>query len=434
LSFQSFSGSLLWVTAHRIAKSRWSSSNCAYNDAPTTVFAKRTNWDLTPNPLAQAVAERRAAGLPIIDLTVSNPTQCGFSYETDIILAALQNTRMMTYEPEPKGLLAARQGVSGYYADRGDVVSIDDIFITTSTSEAYSWIFRLLCDPGDEVLIPSPGYPLFDFLAEINDVKLVRYPMFYDHGWHYDLYALEQAITERTRAVIVVHPNNPTGNYCKTNERKWLNEIGCAKQLAIIADEVFLDFALDGRRRDSFVNNGSGLISGNTAGPGQIGSGAGKTARELTSESGPLTFTLSGLSKICGLPQMKVAWLVLSGPSALKAEAAEKLEIISDTYLSSNTPLQLAVPELLSTRRRIQTQVQERVQANFVELDRLRMGTEERILRIEGGWAGILNVAPAQTKKLLADGILVHNGDLYGLPTRLSVVSLLVNSYELTRL
>src|SRR5215468_8865836 len=188
-------------------------------------FAKRTNWDLALNRLAKALAEHRAAGKPLIDLTVSNPTECGFSYDAEAILAALQNPAALQYEPNPKGLVVARQAVAGYYADRGEEVLVEDIFLTTSTSEAYSWLMRLLCDAGDEVLIPSPGYPLFDFLADLNDVKLVRYPLFYDHGWHFDFHALEQAITERTRAIVVVHPNNPTGNYVKPKERERLSQI-----------------------------------------------------------------------------------------------------------------------------------------------------------------------------------------------------------------
>src|SRR5713101_7564612 len=188
------------------------------------MFATRTNWDLTPNRLSEALAAHRAAGKPLRDLTVSNPTECGFSYDSKAILEALSHPAALGYEPNPRGLESARRAVAEYYGERNAVVSVEDIFLTTSTSEGYSYAFRTLCDPGDEVLIPSPSYPLFDFLAEIQDVKLVRYPLVYstragkagnDHGWQIDLQALKQAITDRTRAIIVVHANNPTGHFTK---------------------------------------------------------------------------------------------------------------------------------------------------------------------------------------------------------------------------
>src|SRR5258708_26557852 len=253
------------------------------------MFAKRTNWNLAPNRLSEALAGHRAAGKPLLDLTVSNPTECGFEYDSSAILKALSNPDALSYEPNPRGLESARRAVAGYYADRKEDVSAEDIFLTTSTSEAYSYVFRTLCDPGDELLIPSPSYPLFDFLAEIQDVSLVRYPLLYDHGWQIDFHALEQAITPRTRGVIVVHPNNPTGQFAKHAEMSKLNAICSAREMAIIADEVFLDFAFEENRPASFATN-----------------------------RGAPTFTLSGLSKISGLPQMKPAWLIPAGPPPLK--------------------------------------------------------------------------------------------------------------------
>jgi aspartate/methionine/tyrosine aminotransferase len=208
------------------------------------MFAKRTNWDLAPNRLSEALAAHRAAGKPLLDLTISNPTECGFHYDGAAILNALNNPAALAYEPNPKGLEGARRAVAGYYAERKENVPIDDIFLTTSTSEAYSFIFRTLCDPGDEILIPSPSYPLFDFLANIQDVNLVRYPLLYDHGWQIDFHALDQAITPRTRGVIVVHPNNPTGHYTKSVEMTKLNAICSSRGLATIADELSLHFSL----------------------------------------------------------------------------------------------------------------------------------------------------------------------------------------------
>src|SRR5258708_28679340 len=285
------------------------------------MFAKRTNWNLTPNRLSQALAAHRAAGKPLLDLTVSNPIECGFEYDNSALLSALSNAAALSYEPNPRGLESARRAVAGYYAERKEHVSVEDIFLTTSPSEAYSYVFRTLCVPGDEVLIPSPSYPLFDFLADIQDVRLVRYPLLYDHGWQIDFHALEQAITPRTRGVIVVHPNNPTGHFAKSAEIAKLNSICSAREMAIIADEVFLDFALDGSRAASFAAN-----------------------------RGAPTFTLSGLSKISGLPQIKAAGWMAGGPQQWKSEAVARLEAIADTYPSVNAPLPLAIPRFLDQR------------------------------------------------------------------------------------
>jgi aspartate/methionine/tyrosine aminotransferase len=268
---------------------------------------------------------------------------------------------------------------------------VEDIFLTTSTSEGYSYVFRTLCDPGDEVLIPSPSYPLFDFLAEIQDVKLVRYPLLYDHGWQIDFHALEQVITARTRAVIVVHPNNPTGHFTKPSEMARLNDVCSVRQMAIIADEVFLDFALDEESAASFAAN-----------------------------SGTLTFTLSGLSKISGLPQMKLAWLVVSGPENLKRDAAGRLEVIADTYLSVNTPVQLAMPAFMEQRHSFQEQIRSRVRGNLKELDRfLSRQNACRRLVVEGGWYAVLRVPAVRSDEDLAIELLtsknvcVHPGHFY---------------------
>jgi aspartate/methionine/tyrosine aminotransferase len=355
------------------------------------MFAKRTNWDLTPNRLSGALAAHRAAGKPVLDLTVSNPTECGFSYDDKAMVEALSNPAALRYEPNPRGLESARQAVAGYYAERNAAVLVEDIFLTTSTSEGYSYVFRTLCDPGDEVLIPSPSYPLFDFLAEIQDVKLVRYPLLYDHGWQIDFHALEQAITARTRAVIVVHPNNPTGHFTKPSEMARLNAICSVRQMAIIADEVFLDFALDEESAASFATN-----------------------------SGPLTFTLSGLSKISGLPQMKLAWLVVSGPENLKRDVAGRLEVIADTYLSVNTPVQLAMPAFMEQRHSFQEQIRSRVRGNLIELDRfLTRQNACRRLVVEGGWYAVLRVPAVRSDEDLAIELLtsknvcVHPGHFY---------------------
>jgi alanine-synthesizing transaminase len=359
------------------------------------MFADRTNWDRTPNRLSEALRAHRDAKKPLLDLTVSNPTECGFHYNSGEILQALNKPEALRYQPNAKGLESARAAVGAYYAARGDDVSIDDMMLTASTSEAYSYVFRTLCNLGDEILIPSPSYPLFDFLAEIQDVKLVRYPLLYDHGWQIDFHALEQAITPRTRAVIVVHPNNPTGHFAKCPEIAKLNAICSAQLIAIIADEVFLDFALDGRRAPSFAATTS-----------------------------TLTFTLSGLSKIAGLPQMKAAWLVVGGPDDLKREALARLEVIADTYLSVNAPVQLAMPAFFEQGYSFHEQLMSRVHENLAELDSQLAGQKAcSRLAVEGGWCAVLRV-PAirsdqeQALELLASqNVYVHPGHFYDFPS-----------------
>lgn len=358
------------------------------------MFASRTNWDLKTNRLADALARHRSSGRKLLDLAASNPTECGFHYDAPAIVRSLCNPSALQYHPEPRGLLSARKAVSEYYAARKDQVSPDNLFLTVSTSEAYSYVFRLLCNPDDELLIPTPSYPLFDFLADVNDVKLTRYPLFYDHGWHIDLHALEQAITPQTRGLIVVHPNNPTGHYTKPAEIARLNQICSANKMAVIADEVFLDFALTGAAQPSFIAN-----------------------------QDTLTFTLSGISKISGLPQMKFAWLAVSGPDNLKREALARLELIADTYLSMNAPIQLASPVLLQQRTNFQRQLMARVKTNLTELDSQLAG-QSRVsrLQVEGGWYAVLRVPATRSDEELAIELLekhdlyVHPGHFFDFP------------------
>ena len=358
------------------------------------MFSDRTNWNLETNRLSEALALHRSTGRRVIDLAASNPTECGFEYDGAEILKSLASPLALAYEPDPKGMLAAREAVAAYYAARGERVATEDIVMMTSTSEAYSFVFRLLCNAGDELLIPSPSYPLFDYLAEIQDVKLVRYPLVYDHGWQIDFHALERAITARTRGVIVVHPNNPTGHFTGTADLANLNGICAARQMALIADEVFLDFGLGGRRAASFAANVSAL-----------------------------TFAMSGLSKICGLPQMKIAWLITSGPADLKAQALARLEVIADTYLSMSAPLQAAVPALLNERHGFQRQLMERVHANLAELDAQLAGQKScSRLEVQGGWYAVLRVPATRSDEELALELLakkdvyMHPGHFYDFP------------------
>jgi alanine-synthesizing transaminase len=358
------------------------------------MFADRTSWNLDPNRLSEALAHHRSAGKPLFDLTLSNPTNCGFTYEGEAILRTLNNPAALSYEPSPKGLEAARRTVAAYYASRNTDVPVDDIILTTSTSEAYSYIFRTLCNPGDEVLVPAPSYPLFGFLADIHDVRLVRYPLIYDNGWQIDFLALERAINPRTRGIIVVHPNNPTGHFTRPEEAAQLNEICSARRMALIADEVFLDFALTEKQPASFAANHA-----------------------------VLTFTTSGLSKISGLPQMKAAWLITTGPEAQKSQALARLEVIADTYLSMNAPVQLALHAFLERRRSFQQQLMARLRGNLAELD-LHLAAQESCCRLhlEGGWYAILRVPATRSDEDLAIHLLttknvyVYPGHFYDFP------------------
>ncbi|MFZ0738759.1 MAG: pyridoxal phosphate-dependent aminotransferase, partial [Candidatus Acidiferrales bacterium] len=337
------------------------------------------------------------------------------------ILKALSNPAALSYTPDAKGLESARLAVAAYYAARGQNVSASDIILTTSTSEAYSFVFRLLCNPGDEFLIPEPSYPLFGFLAELHDVKLVRYPLVYDHGWQIDFHALDGAIASRTRGVIVVHPNNPTGNFVKPAEIARLNEICAAHQIAVIADEVFLDFALDGNLRHSFANNGDAASVAKESVAASVATDG--AASSVAVNRGPLTFTTSGISKISGLPQMKAAWLTASGPSSIKTQALARLEVIADTFLSMNAPVQWAIPELLKQRHGFQRQVLARVRKNLVELD-CQLAAQKLCSRllVEGGWYAVLRVPATRSDEdlslelLTKKSVYVHPGHFFDFP------------------
>jgi alanine-synthesizing transaminase len=371
------------------------------------MFASRTGWALALNRFSAALARHRAAGREVLDLTESNPTRCGFAYDASL-LSALADRHALAYDPHPKGLRAAREAVCGYYQQHGAAVDPEQVILTASTSEGYSFLFRLLCDPGNEVLVPAPSYPLFEFLASIQDVKLASYPLLYDHGWQIDLHGLSEALTTRTRAILVVHPNNPTGSFVKPAEMEILDSICQERELALVADEVFLDYAHDDVARPSFAG-----------------------ARQA------LTFTLSGISKICALPQMKLAWIVASGPPDLVREALARLEVIADTYLSVSTPVQLALPQLLAWRGSIERQVKERVAANLAELDR-QLATQElvRRLEIEGGWYAVLRVpATRSDEDLVIDlleqhSVIVHPGHFYDFPEEGYLVVSLITPAE----
>lgn len=374
------------------------------------MFSNRTNWRRNPNALTRAIDEARASGQEILDLTVSNPTETGVRPDPEPVLAALANPDAMHYDPQPRGLLSARQAVCHYYREAHKIFDLnpESLLLTTSTSEAYSYVFRLLCNPGDEILVPKPSYPLFEFLAELADVKLVPYPLLYDHGWQIDFDSLYKAATARSRAVILVHPNNPTGSYVSAAETDALNAFCRDYGLALIVDEVFLDYAHDGAPRGSFVANADAL-----------------------------TFTLSGVSKISALPQMKLAWVVTSGPKEMATEAGARLEIIADTYLSMNAPVQLAAPELLEQRKQIQPILLDHLRVNLAALDaQLASHPSCARLMVEGGWYGVVRVPVTGSDEDLAvrvlreAGVSVHPGHFYDFPNEGYLVLSLITAQE----
>ncbi|HTD56556.1 MAG TPA: pyridoxal phosphate-dependent aminotransferase [Silvibacterium sp.] len=356
-------------------------------------FSARTGWDVSETELARAIWERRASRLRLLDLTASNPTRCGFAYDEAAILSPLVDGEALVYDPDPRGMRRAREAVAAYYADHDAAVDPNHLFLTTSTSEAYSFVFRLLCDPGDEVLIAQPSYPLFDFLAQLENVRLVRYALFYDHGWRLDAESIRRQISSRTRAIALVHPNNPTGHFTNDAERSELEAICAEHGLALIIDEVFLDYGIDGRSGRSFAS-----------------------APHLV-----LTFVLSGLSKIAALPQMKVAWIAAFGPEQQLEAASGRLEVIADTFLSMNAPIQRAMPSWIAARGGLQSQISERVGGNLWELDLILAG--QRLvsrLEVEAGWYAVLRVPAVIPGEELAvrlvreQGVSVHPGYFFG--------------------
>lgn len=354
------------------------------------MFSSRFKWNLETNQLARLIEEKKRAGVKLFDLTESNPTRVGFDYPEAEMLAALTQPQALRYDPNPRGLLTARQAIAQYYQSFGQPISAERIFLTASTSEAYSWLFKLLADPGDNILVPQPSYPLFDFLAALESVALQPYELTYLHpqGWRIDFDSLAHAVTSRTRAIIIVNPNNPTGSYLKQQELAQLEAFCLKNQLALIVDEVFRDYAL-------------------SENPHRV------TAFDSTSV---LTFVLNGFSKMLALPQMKLGWILPYGAEALRQEAEIRLELIADTFLSINTPVQLAAPAWLQLRTGFQQQVLTRVRDNLAFLTRAVEGSACRLLTTEGGWSATIEVPRHASEEemllhlLAQENLLVHPG------------------------
>ncbi len=368
-------------------------------------FSRRTSWEQAPNALAEAWRIRRESGQPAIDLTESNPTRCAFRYDDDRILAALSDPRALQYEPEPTGLLPAREAVA-----RRSGCDPDDLILTASTSEAYGWLFKLCCEPGDRVLIPRPGYPLFEFLAELEEVALDRYPLRLETRWEIDFDALEESITPRTRAIVLVHPNNPTGSAVTRPEALRLQELCAARGLAIISDEVFLDYlTATPLERGAASPAEPAVLTRPTGSTGPAG--------PMAEDAGCLAVSLGGLSKAAGLPQIKVGWMRIGGPCDIAAEARARLEVIADTYLSVNTPAQWALPALLECGDAVRAQIRARTEAHRTWLRREGEGDVPwQLLPADGGWYAVLRVPRLRSEEewclrlVEEEGVLLHPG------------------------
>jgi alanine-synthesizing transaminase len=369
------------------------------------VFSSRLPENVATNRLTDAVRARRARGESFIDLTESNPTRAGFDYPADL-LAPLADARALRYTPSPLGAFEARRAVAADYARQGVGVSPDRIALTASTSDGYSLLFKLLADAGDDVLVPRPSYPLFDHLTRLDLVVSRHYDLDVHGAWAIDFDSLERAITPRTRAVLVVSPNNPTGSFISAAELDRLGAICAARGIAIIADEVFADYELE--------------------------PGAGSQAGRVASRGDVLSFALGGLSKSAGLPQVKLGWIAAGGPAPLVTAALERLELVCDAYLAVSTPAQLAAPVLLERGAAVRSQISTRIRANYRTLQRASGAVPScRVLRSDGGWYAVLQVPSLESEedlvlRLLGEGVLAHPGYFFDFPREsFLVVSLL---------
>jgi alanine-synthesizing transaminase len=356
------------------------------------MFSSRTRWDLQPNQLSLLLARKRAQGRRVLDLTEANPTHAGIPCPQDL-LAPLAHSDARRYDPAPFGLPSARAAAD--FARRGFPLPPERVFLSASTSEAYAFLFKLLADPGDEILVPQPGYPLFDFLATLESVVVRSYPLSYDGAWHLDATVLRTLVGPRTRAVVVVNPNNPIGAFLKQEERHALDELCAERSLALVSDEVFADYAF----RDDPLR-----------------------AASVAKDGLALAFALGGLSKSCGLPQLKLAWTAVSGPESQRTQALARLEVIADTYLSVSTPAQLALPALLARREELAAPIRARLRDNLQALRARVAGSPATLLAPEGGWYAVLRVpAPLGVlarvwRRLPHHDVLVHPGYFFDFP------------------
>jgi alanine-synthesizing transaminase len=373
------------------------------------MFSSRSSMDLAPNRLAIALARANASSRPFLDLTESNPTRASIPYDTSTVLAALAAPAAMHYAPAPFGMPPAREAVARELSTQGAQVDPSRVVLTCSTSEAYSFLFKLLADPGDEVLVPAPSYPLLEHLARFESVRVVAYRLAYDGAWHIDIASVRDALSQRTRAIVVVNPNNPTGSYLKRDEFDALASLG----LPIVSDEVFSRFPL--REDDSRVST------------------------VLERSSAELVFSLGGLSKRAALPQMKLAWIAAGGREARVEGALARLEVIADAFLSVGAPVQHALPELLRSGETPAKAIADRTHANIEHLRRIVRGSPISLLDVEGGWYATLRLPRTQSEEywvmtlLEKDGVYVHPGHFFDFADEAFVVVSLLTPEETLR-
>lgn len=354
------------------------------------MFSSRTDWKLRDNGLATLLHQMRSSGVDLIDLTDSNPTRCGLTPPPGFV-DQLADSQVLAYQPDPKGLFSARRAIAEYYEQQGAAVDPESIFLTSSTSEAYSFLFRLLCNPGDRILVPRPGYPLFDLLAGLNDLEVDGYRLTYDGEWYIDRDSLTNGIHPRTRAIILIHPSNPAGSYVKEEERRFLFNLASQHGIPLIVDEVFHACSVD-----------PGWVAGETF--------AGTTAVP--------TVVLSGLSKLAGLPQLKLAWMSLTGPEPWLTEALSRLEVISDTFLSVSTPAQIVLPAILRNFHSYLDPIVARIRENYSALC-LSVPAHCTLFRCEGGWSAMMRVPATKNDEQWAmallneQKVLVYPGDFF---------------------
>jgi aspartate/methionine/tyrosine aminotransferase len=369
------------------------------------MFSARTEWDFRPTDLTAHLADLRARGVEVIDLTESNPTRCGFDYHPHLTLDPLSTRRSLVYEPHPKGILLARRAIADFYAHQGIKVDPERIFLTAGTSEAYTFLFRLLCNGRDSVILPKPGYPLLDYLCQINDVLPRHVHLRREEGWKYDLELISVELAARSKALVLIHPNNPTGSYVRSPEREQICAMVSASHSALIVDEVFHAFDL----------------SKNTPAP------------SFASTDECLTFTLNGISKLLGLPQLKLAWIVVSGPPEEIEDALRRLEVIGDLFLSVSTPVQQALPVLLQDPAGMMEQIRSRLRKNALRLTELSNSHPAiEVALPEGGWHALITLPLARSAHdwslhlLDVHQTLVHPGELFDFEEEgIVVVSLL---------
>jgi aspartate/methionine/tyrosine aminotransferase len=366
-------------------------------------------WSFSSNSLAQLLSRKRAAGIPLLDLTISNPTQCLSDYPHAAIREVFGQIQEFTYSPDPFGSETARFAITEYYRKRGIPLTTRQLLLTASTSEAYSQLFKLLCGPGDEVLAPLPSYPLFEYLAALESVRMAPYRLRYDGSWHLDFASLRAQINRRTKAVIVVNPNNPTGTLLTVEEQAELLRLAQQFSLPVISDEVFTDFLLTSRTQ---------------------------TARTFIGQDSVLSFSLNGLSKTAGMPQMKLAWIAVNGPEQARQEACERLEMIADTYLSVSTPVQAALLGLLQIGSCIQEQLLQRIKQNLTAIDHLLQDTPAQRLPLDGGWSAILQLPRVVTEEewaralLEEENVLVQPGYFFDMESEAYIVLSLITPID----